>query len=175
MQKRSRALIALAGAVMLVSAACSVASIDEEPLPVPNDATEEVTEHNVAQAEEVTNHNTTTPSGAIIVDVELTEFAVDLSITEFEPGVEYFFRVTNAGVVPHEMMLIAPHENSTTMEMEIHDEMAIAVFEVDDLVPGATVEQTVVFPEDTEVEIEAACFVPGHYEAGMATTITVTG
>jgi uncharacterized cupredoxin-like copper-binding protein len=53
--------------------------------------------------------------------------------------------------------------------------MAVAVFEADDLEPGATVEQIVVFPASGEPEIEAACFVPGHYEAGMKTNITITG
>jgi len=168
MWKRSRGVLALSVVVMLVSAACSVSSIDDSPLPSPGTGSE-------SGAGEVSFHNGETASSDGVINVELSEFAVELSQTEFEAGVEYVFRVTNAGVVAHEMMLIAPHENSTTMEMELHDEMAVAVFEVDDLQPGATVEQTVVFPTSGDAELEAACFVAGHYEAGMKTNITVTG
>ncbi len=181
MWKRSRGVLAVSVVVMLVSAACSVASIDESPLPLPEAAAPgetqhvTVTWHNSVTGLKSTFHDTAAGSQALVVEVELSEFSVVLSQTEFEAGVEYLFRVTNAGVVAHEMMLVAPHDNATTMPMEEHDEMSVSVFDADDLVPGATVEQIVVFSSPGETELEAACFVPGHYEAGMKTPITVTG
>ena len=181
MWKRSRGILAVSVVVMLVSAACSVASIDESPLPPPQAAAlgetqhVTVTSHNAVTGLESTFHETAAGSQVRVVDVKLSEFDVVLSQTEFEAGVEYLFRVTNAGVVPHEMMLVAPHDNATTMPMEEHDQMSVSVFDADDLVPGATVEQIVVFSSAGETELEAACFVPGHYEAGMKTPITVTG
>lgn len=181
MWKRSRGVFAVSVVVMLVSAACSVASIDESPLPSPEvgvqGATQHVTvtSHNAVTGLKSTFHDTAPGSEARVVEVELSEFSVVLSQTEFEADVEYLFRVTNAGVVPHEMMLIAPHENATNMPMEEHDKMSVSVFDADDLIPGATVEQIVVFSSPGETELEAACFVPGHYEAGMRTPITVTG
>lgn len=123
--------------------------------------------------EPTTNAGGSDTTSPVEVTVTLTEFAIDMSQTEFEAGVEYRFVVTNQGAVPHELMFLPPVE-AGAMDMEEMDEMAVAVFSAEDLEAGATAQQTFIFPEPGEVSMEGACHLPGHYEAGMKTPITVT-
>lgn len=115
----------------------------------------------------------TDASAPIEVTVTLSEFAIEMSQTEFQTGLDYRFVVTNAGAVPHEMMLVPPMEPGA-MNMEEMDQAAVAAFSADDLTPGATVEQIVRFSSPGEAQLEAACYLPGHYEAGMKLPIVVT-
>jgi len=163
MRNRFVGLFALSVALMLVSAACSVNSVQDEGIVFPGAAT--------AAAEEAS----LSPDGERVVTVSLTEFAIEMSQTEFEVGVEYVFEVTNNGSVPHELMFIHPMELETPPSMAEVDEMAVAVFSVDDLAPGATVVGTVSFDTPGVDGLESACYVPGHHEAGMELPITVTG
>ena len=142
---------ALFGALLVVVAACSSGGTDEAI-----DATVDA-----GDGTEVT--------------VSLTEWGIEMSRSDFEAGVEYTFVVRNDGKVAHEMMFLPPVEGKAP-SMEVLDEMAVAVFEADDLGPGQTVTQTVVFPSLADGEtLEAACHVSGHYAAGMKAPITVTG
>ena len=111
----------------------------------------------------------TDASEPVEVTVTLTEFAIEMSQTEFQAGLDYRFVVTNAGAVPHEMMLMPPMEPGAMNMGEM-----VAAFSADDLTPGATVEQTVRFSSPGEAQLEAACYLPGHYEAGMKLPIVVT-
>ncbi len=167
MWKRFSGMLVLGVAILLVAAACTIPVSDGTALQPTGGSPQETPADSGATAIHAGFDGD--------VHVILTDFGVELSQTEFEPGVEYTFKVMNAGVVAHELMLIAPHENSTSMEMELHDSMAVGVFDKDDLQPGATVEQTIVFPASGETVVESACFVPGHYEAGMKSDITVLG
>jgi len=110
----------------------------------------------------------------IEVTVTLTEFSVELSQSAFDAGATYRFVVTNNGAVGHELMIVGPLEPGMG-DMEAMDEAALLVIEEDDLPPGATVETTYTFPVDGEIRLEAACYVPGHYEAGMKTQVVVAG
>ncbi|MFQ5557188.1 MAG: hypothetical protein ACE5GB_06735 [Acidimicrobiales bacterium] len=131
------------------------------------------------------------------VFVTLDEFSIDLSRTEFEAGVEYTFVVTNEGAIPHELMLMPTdmdheagddeatdhHEageaeatdHHASPEMEAMHEIALALWDENDMTPGTTIEQTVVFSGEGALSFEASCHLPGHYEAGMASPITVLG
>jgi uncharacterized cupredoxin-like copper-binding protein len=108
----------------------------------------------------------------IEVVVSLNEFSVDLSQSAFDAGSTYRFVVTNNGAVSHEMMIVGALEPGAT-DMEEMDESALLVIEEEDLPPGATVEVVYTFPMDAELGLEAACYVPGHYEAGMKTQVVV--
>ena len=110
---------------------------------------------------------------AIEVTVTLSEFAVEMSQTDFEAGQPYRFVVTNDGAAPHELMFVRPLEPGS-MDMGEMDEMAVAVFHADDLPAGATTTQTVTFPTPGEGSLEGACHLPGHYEAGMKLAISVS-
>lgn len=108
------------------------------------------------------------------VEVTLDEFKIEMSKTRFQAGVPYRFVVTNNGEMAHELMLLPPVEPGA-MDMEEMDGMAVAMLEDEELTSGATVEKTVTFPDPGEGSLEAACHLPGHYEAGMKLPIEVTG
>ena len=113
-------------------------------------------------------------AGPIEVKVSMTDFAFEPSQTEFKTGVTYRFVVTNDGQVPHEIMIMPMLTDIDTSGMDMHefDEMALMAIEADDLPAGATqmMEYTFEGPADN---LEFACRVPGHYEAGMRLPIMV--
>ena len=99
------------------------------------------------------------------VKVTLTEFKYETSLTTFTVGTPYRFVVTNAGSVAHELLVMAPGGKE--------DDALFKIAETD-LQPGATktVEYTFKAPA-AEGTLEMACYIPGHYEAGMHTPIVV--
>lgn len=110
------------------------------------------------------------------VQVTLTEFGFEASLTDFKVGVPYRFVVTNTGAVNHEFMIMAPLTGED-MGMDMHelDETALAMIEEDQLPSGATMSFEYTFIESTdEGSLEFACHTPGHYEAGMKLPITVS-
>lgn len=111
------------------------------------------------------------------VYVTLTDSATTQSVvsdvTTFTAGEPYHFVVKNDGQLAHELMIVQPIEPGT-MDMEQMDEMALYVIEKDDLEPGATYEFDFVFPSDSVgTDLEFACHLAGHYEAGMHLPMTV--
>lgn len=110
---------------------------------------------------------------AVVVPVEVGEWYVRLSQTTFKVGVPYRFVVTNSGQLPHELMIMPPVDPSSGMSMEEMDEMAVAMVEEDDLGPGTTASVEVTFEQTGSARLEAACHLPGHYEAGMKQPLTV--
>lgn len=170
MWKRSTGMLALGAAILLVAAACSSpSSVGEDLQPTGDGGSSQTTADSSG-----TQDSSAGEDGSIEVAVTLSEFAVEISQTEFQAGVEYSFTVVNDGAIEHEMMLMAPLDEGAEVDMDKLDEMAIAVFQADDLPPGGTETKTVVFPESGEVNLEAACRLPGHYEAGMTLPISVT-
>ena len=161
MGTRANRLVALFAVVLLVSAACSVKSIQDEPVVLPGAAA-------AADAE-----GSIQVDGASVVEVTVSEFSIEMSQTEFEVGVDYVFEVANDGIVAHEFMFIHPMEFAKTPSMAEIDEMAVVVIGTDELAPGSMVTRTVSFDAPGEAGLEAACYVPGHYEAGMVLPITV--
>lgn len=124
-----------------------------------------------APADEVT-----VPLEPVEVQVKLSEFKIEPSITTFETGVSYRFVVTNAGTVAHELMIMPAMDTNaaTEMDMEELDEMALGVIEEEDLQPGATATLDLTFTELAPAgTLEFACHTPGHYPAGMKLPITV--
>jgi uncharacterized cupredoxin-like copper-binding protein len=111
------------------------------------------------------------------VQITLTEFGIESSLTEFEPGIPYAFVVTNAGAVEHEFMIMPPlTEDQMGMAMDMHelDESALAMIAEDQLTPGATATLEFTFTEAAPAgTLEFACHTPGHYEAGMKLPIVV--
>lgn len=79
---------------------------------------------------------------------------------EVDEGETILFRITNEGRMPHEFVLGG--------EGHVHGEADAASVHVS---PGATEELAWTFTETGHTEF--ACFVPGHYEAGMKGSITV--
>ncbi len=115
--------------------------------------------------------------GAEDVRVNLNEFGVQSSRTEFEAGIPYRFIIKNEGKIPHELMIMKPIPAMEGMEMppmEELDSLALAVVEEDELPAGARYTLEFTFPESAVgADLEFACHTPGHYEAGMKLPITV--
>lgn len=107
------------------------------------------------------------------VTVSLTEFNIDSSITEFKVGVPYHFVVTNNGTVAHEFYIMPPKSGELTPEQVT--QLALTGIGQDQLAPGATATLDYTFTQAYPAgSLEFACHLPGHYEAGMHTSITVT-
>lgn len=108
------------------------------------------------------------------IEVEARDIAFDPTSIEVAAGETVTFVVTNTGEVLHEFTLgdaVAQQEHAEEMEGghaggAHHGPNSITVE------PGETAELTWRF-EDAG-ELEYACHVPGHYEAGMRGTITVS-
>lgn len=100
------------------------------------------------------------------VQVTLTEFKVESTLNRFESGKSYRFVISNRGALSHEWSIAERGGHA-------HAAMVVAVGE-DRLTPGATVTVEHTFPPGTRDDLEIACHVAGHYEAGMHTDIEVT-
>lgn len=98
---------------------------------------------------------------------EASELTISMTEFAFTPGPAatvagpVTFRVTNDGVVPHQLA-VSPMGES-------HDAHLV---DTGDVAAGEQRTVTVELPPGT---YEIACHVPGHFEAGMVTTLTVAG
>ena len=114
------------------------------------------------------------PPEPIDVQLTLTDFGIESSLTTFEVGQPYHLVIDNQGGLKHELMVMEPVMGDMEMSMEEMDETALAMIEEDELPPGTTQTLDITFTEeDAAVSLEFACHVPGHYEAGMKLPITV--
>jgi uncharacterized cupredoxin-like copper-binding protein len=118
----------------------------------------------------------TNSDGSINVDVTLTDFGIESSLTTFEAGKTYHFTITNKGAIPHEFVIAEPLVGGTVhgTDMEMMHEGLIVEVEEDELPVGATVTVDATFPAHVpDKELEFACHTEGHYEAGMKFPISV--
>jgi uncharacterized cupredoxin-like copper-binding protein len=102
MYTKSRSLLVLFAAVVLITAACGRAPADSVGIDVP--ASDVAIQEDADHAEEADHIQ---PSGDAdrVVEVELTEFAIAAHSFEFTPGETVEFIITNSGVVEHEFRL----------------------------------------------------------------------
>jgi uncharacterized cupredoxin-like copper-binding protein len=107
------------------------------------------------------------------VQVTETDFHIDSAFTSFSPGVPYHFIVTNTGKTAHEFMIMPKSQGSMgSMSMGDIDSMALA--SISNLDPGETKTLDYTFPPSTEgSHPQLACYLPGHYEAGMKQDVIV--
>jgi uncharacterized cupredoxin-like copper-binding protein len=107
------------------------------------------------------------------VQVTETEFKIDSSVTSFAPDTTYHFVVTNNGKTAHEFMIMPRSEGSMNgMPMGNMDKMALA--SIDNINPGETKILDYTFPSSaTNSHPELACYLPGHYDAGMKQSVIV--
>lgn len=102
------------------------------------------------------------------VEVTLSEFKVESSVTTFELGIPYRFTVTNKGSIPHEFMIMPRMDGMGQMDMATLDDMAVVMIPASELPPGASQSVEVTFTKIIENgQLELVCAVPGHYDAGM--------
>ncbi|HEU5347316.1 MAG TPA: hypothetical protein VFU63_01765 [Ktedonobacterales bacterium] len=113
---------------------------------------------------------TSTASGPTAVQVTLSDFKIQPSLTTFKAGVVYHFVVTNNGPSTHEFMA-GPISAANASESE-RDE--VKLFEIEEMEPGQTATQDYTFTQPYSAgTLEFSCHVAGHYEQGMRLDFTV--
>lgn len=115
----------------------------------------------------------TNTSKGQVVNVTLSEFKIETSVSTFQPGMAYQFSVTNTGKIDHEFMIMPSSQgNMSGMPMGEMDKMALA--SIDTIHPGETKTLEYTFPSSAAgSQPEFACYLPGHYEAGMKQDVHV--
>lgn len=116
-----------------------------------------------------------TASGGSRTTVQVTEseYTIASSVTSFAPGTPYHFVVTNKGQTAHEFMIM-PKSEGAMNGMSMHDMDKIALAMIETLAPGETKTVDFTFPSSAAgSHPELACYLPGHYEAGMKLGVTV--
>ncbi|MCL1601572.1 MAG: plastocyanin/azurin family copper-binding protein [Actinomycetia bacterium] len=196
MWKRYTKIFILSAAVLLVAAACA----KTPAVGSSNNVAEEAPTSETAAGTD--NVEAVAPSSDAdrVVEVELSEFAIDAASFEFAAGETVEFVVTNSGVVEHEFRLSnqdrvdehvegghSDHDEGTMSDDEM-DEMDDEDADHDDaeadhdeaeaedavliLAAGETGTLTFTFPDNDQDYTAAVCLIPGHYEAGMATDLS---
>jgi uncharacterized cupredoxin-like copper-binding protein len=106
------------------------------------------------------------------VQITLTDFHIQSSMTVFKVDVPYHFIITNDGAVAHEFLIIPPTEGPVPNEEAL--KMALTGVQSENLQPSETATLDYTFLEPAPAgTLEFACHLPGHYEAGMHLSITV--
>lgn len=107
------------------------------------------------------------------VQVSESEFSITSSITHFEVGKSYHFTVKNEGKTSHEFMILPADEGTMSgMSMDDMDKMALA--SIANIQPGETRALDFTFPAPMRGSHPAfACYLTGHYEAGMKQEVSV--
>ncbi len=109
---------------------------------------------------------------AVNVQVTLTDFKIDSSLTTFSTGVPYHFTVTNKGSVAHQMLIMPPESSSISADQATS--MSLAGIGGQGIAPGTTQTFDYTFTKPAAAgTLELSCHLPGHYDAGMHTPIVV--
>jgi uncharacterized cupredoxin-like copper-binding protein len=106
------------------------------------------------------------------VQVTLTDFAVQTSLSTFSVGVPYHFVIVNKGSVAHEFIIMPPAADTATADEK--RKSALLTVGESDLQSGATKAVDFTFTAAAPAgTLEIACHIAGHYEAGMHLPIVV--
>ncbi len=115
------------------------------------------------------------PGGNVPNTVQVTEtdFHITSSVTSFSHSVTYHFVVKNNGNTAHEFMIMPRSEGSMNgMSMRQMDQMALV--SIDNINPGETKTFNYTFPSSAaNPQPQFACYLPGHYDAGMKEDVMV--
>ena len=128
-----------------------------------------------SHGEEAASADITAMQVARVIEVRMDDtmrFAPDT--LEVQAGQAVLLRVSNAGRVPHELVLGTAEqirEHAQQMKQgQAHDHHAAGAAAIQ-VEPGKTGELVIRFAQPGRFEI--ACLIPGHYEAGMRGSLTV--
>jgi uncharacterized cupredoxin-like copper-binding protein len=113
-------------------------------------------------------------SGAksVTVNLTLSEFSINSSLTTFTQGVTYHFVVKNTGATNHEVYIM-PSGGSDMDEQQAKD-ASLAGLGSADLPSGATKSFDYTFTKAYPAgSLELSCHISGHYDSGMHTPIVV--
>ena len=107
------------------------------------------------------------------IDVTLVDDGVTLSETEVASG-SLTFHTTNDGTQTHEIEVFEGEEDPATLPIEDHvadTEGWTLIDEIEDITPGASADLTLDLEAGT---YQVVCNLPGHFENGMYSTLTVS-
>ena len=155
-QQAPAATVQSSPAVRATSAPAAVPTAAATPAPTPVPATPAPTDAPPAPAATEappapTVNAAPAPPAPADVNITLSEFKIESSLTTFQAGVPYHFIITNKGVIPHETNFA----NLNAAEVPV----------------GATKTLDVTFPQAGPQEF--ACHLPGHYQVGMKLPVTI--
>lgn len=110
-------------------------------------------------------------AGAVTVNINEAEFAIDPAITTFHVGVPYYFVVTNKGKQTHAFTFVPTYPNGKPMdEYYQYNHMLVGL---DTIPPGTTQMINHTFTKADIGYYEMACRMRGHYMAGMHLPVRV--
>jgi uncharacterized cupredoxin-like copper-binding protein len=111
-------------------------------------------------------------SKTVTVNLTLSEFTIDSSLTTFTQGVTYHFVVKNTGSVNHEVYIM-PVGTGDMTEQQAKD-ASLAGLAATELTPGTTKSFDYTFTKGYPAgTLEFACHVTAHYDSGMHLPIIV--
>jgi uncharacterized cupredoxin-like copper-binding protein len=111
-------------------------------------------------------------SQPVNVQVTLTDFKIQSSLTAFSTGVPYHFTVTNKGALAHQVLIMPPEPSPISADQATS--MSLAGIGGQGMAPGTTKTFDYTFTKPAPAgTLGFACHLPGHYEAGMHTPIVV--
>ncbi len=113
----------------------------------------------------------TPASGAVKVDVTLSEFKITSSATTFKVGTPYYFVVTNAGHSLHEFFIMPDKPDGSNYL--VNGQYNGALVQGQPVQPGTTLMVNYTFKSASTTHYEIACLMRGHYAAGMSRPIVV--
>ncbi|MGA2820634.1 MAG: hypothetical protein ABSF61_08265 [Anaerolineales bacterium] len=114
-----------------------------------------------------------TSSKGTEVDVTLQDYSITSSATSFQVGVPYDFVVSNKGALTHQLDIMPPTGVGPVSEQDVQKEL-VAGIDRSGIDPGKTVRFQYTFTKAyPQGQLEMACHLEGHYEAGMHLSITV--
>lgn len=83
------------------------------------------------------------------------------------------FEISNEGTIVHEVEVFAGSETDLPVDLGVADTTGLTLLdEVEDIIPGGNVNLNLDLDPGDYVII---CNLPGHYQMGMVTSLTVTG
>ncbi len=110
-------------------------------------------------------------SGTVIETV-VKDGSIDLD-TSTVPAGAVSFDISNAGSVVHEIEVFSGSQTDLPVDLGVADTTGLALIdEVEDIIPGGNIDLDVVLEPGDYVII---CNLPGHYQMGMVTSLTVEG
>ncbi len=114
------------------------------------------------------------PTGAGAVNIQETEYAITPNVSSVPAG-SVMLTVTNAGSIPHELVLLKTDLSPGALPLKDGDvdergAGLTSVGEIDDLQAGSRQSKTFQLSPGKYIFV---CNLPGHYHFGMVTTFVV--
>jgi uncharacterized cupredoxin-like copper-binding protein len=108
--------------------------------------------------------------GSTKINVAITDFAFDPKTFTVPAGKEISFSGRNNGAVTHDFIIL---KKGADIGDSFGSEDEASVFWKTEIQAGATAQETFTAPAEPG-DYQVICGVPGHFQAGMVATLTVT-